>query len=58
MEEYAFSQAFEQIFRVGFLLSAACLIVYGLHIERRWALYTSVLDLCSSSCWNSTNHAL
>lgn len=44
MEEYAFSQAFEQIFRVGFLLSAACLIVYGLHIERRWALYTSVLS--------------
>ena len=44
MEEYAFSQAFEQVFRVGFLLSAACLIVYVLGIERKWALYTSVLS--------------
>lgn len=29
MEEYAFSQAFEQVFRVAFLLSAACLVVYA-----------------------------
>lgn len=44
MEEYAFSQAFEQIFRVGFLLSVSCLFVYGLHMERKWALYASVLS--------------
>ncbi|MGN8809143.1 oligosaccharide flippase family protein [Absicoccus porci] len=44
MGEYAFSQAFEQIFRVGFLLSAACLMVYVLHWERKWALYASVLS--------------
>lgn len=29
MEEYAFSQAFEQVFRVAFLLSTACLVVYA-----------------------------
>lgn len=44
MEEYAFSQAFEQIFRVGFLLSAACLLVYGFHMDRVWALYGAVLS--------------
>lgn len=44
MEEFAFSQVFEQIFRVGFLLSVSCLIVYVLHMERRWALYASVLS--------------
>lgn len=44
MEEYAFSQAFEQLFRVGFLLSAACLIVYVFGWERKWALYASVLS--------------
>lgn len=44
MEEYAFSQVFEQIFRVGFLLSVSCLIVYVLGMERRWALYASVLS--------------
>lgn len=44
MEEYAFSQAFEQLFRVGFLLSAACLIVYALGWERKYALYVSVLS--------------
>lgn len=44
MGEYAFSQAFEQIFRVGFLLSAACLLVYVFHWERKWALYASVLS--------------
>ena len=40
--EYAFSQTFEQIFRVGFLLSVSCLLVYGLGMERKWALYASV----------------
>lgn len=44
MEEYAFSQAFEQIFRVGFLLSASCLAVYVMGMERKWALYASVLS--------------
>lgn len=44
MEQYAFSQAFEQIFRVGFLLSVSCLFVYVLGWERRWALYASVLS--------------
>lgn len=44
MEEYAFSQAFEQIFRVGFLLSVACLMVYGLGMARVWALYAAVLS--------------
>lgn len=42
IEEYAFSQTFEQIFRVGFLLSASCLCVYALGMERKWALYASV----------------
>lgn len=44
MEQYAFSQAFEQIFRVGFLLSISCLFVYVIGLERRWALYASVLS--------------
>lgn len=44
MEEYAFSQAFEQLFRVGFLLSVSCLIVYVLGMDRKWALYASVLS--------------
>lgn len=44
MEEYAFSQAFEQIFRVGFLLSVSCLVVYVFGWERKWALYASVLS--------------
>ena len=44
MEEYAFSQAFEQLFRVGFLLGMACLIVYAFGWERKWALYASVLS--------------
>ncbi len=44
MEEYAFSQAFEQIFRVGFLLSISCLFVYVLGFERKYALYASVLS--------------
>lgn len=44
MEEYAFSQAFEQLFRVGFLLSVSCLFVYVLNMERKWALYVSVLS--------------
>ena len=40
--EYAFSQTFEQIFRVAFLLGTSCLIVYGFGWERKWALYASV----------------
>ncbi len=44
MQEYAFSQAFEQFFRVGFLLSASYLAVYVLHRERRYALYIAVLS--------------
>lgn len=42
IEEYAFSQTFEQIFRVGFLLSVSCLCVYVFKMERKWALYASV----------------
>lgn len=44
MEQYAFSQAFEQVFRVGFLLSISCLFVYIIGLERKWALYVSVLS--------------
>ncbi len=44
MQEYAFSQAFEQLFRVGFLLSVSYLLVYVLHKERMWALYTAVMS--------------
>lgn len=44
MEEYAFSQAFEQLFRVGFLLSVSCIVVYGLHMDNKWALYAAVLS--------------
>ncbi len=44
MEEYAYSQAFEQVFRVGFLLSVACLLVYGFHTDRVFALYGAVLS--------------
>ncbi len=46
MEEYAFSQAFEQVFRVAFLLSVSCLVVYGWHWDKKWALYVAV---CSTS---------
>ncbi|MDO4467943.1 MAG: oligosaccharide flippase family protein [Bacillota bacterium] len=42
MTEYAFSQAFEQFFRVGFLLGVSCLAIYALGMERKWALYISV----------------
>lgn len=42
MEEYAFSQTFEQFVRVGFLLGVSCLLVYGFHTDRVWALYASV----------------
>lgn len=42
MEEYAFSQTFEQFVRVGFLLGVSCLLVYGFHADRVWALYASV----------------
>lgn len=44
MQEYAFSQAFEQLFRVGFLLSVSWLLVYVLNKERKFALYTAVLS--------------
>lgn len=44
MAEYAFSQTFEQIFRVGFLLSAAYVIVYILNMDRVFALYAAVMS--------------
>ena len=44
MSQYAFSQAFEQFFRVGFLLGLSYLLVYVLNLERKWALYISVLS--------------
>lgn len=44
MEEYAFSQAFEQIFRVAFLLGVSCLLVYGFKLSSVWALYAAVLS--------------
>lgn len=42
MTEYAFSQSFEQIFRVAFLLTMAYLIVYVWDMERVYALYAAV----------------
>ena len=44
MQEYAFSQVFEQIFRVGFLLTCAYLVVYVFHMDRVYALYFAVLS--------------
>ena len=44
MSQYAFSQAFEQFFRVGFLLGLSYLLVYVFNLERKWALYISVLS--------------
>ena len=44
MEEYAFSQAFEQVFRVAFLLSTACLVVYAFGWNKKYALYAAVLS--------------
>lgn len=44
MSQYAVSQVFEQIFRVGFLLTAAYIIVYVLHMDRRYALYVAVMS--------------
>ena len=44
MGEYAFSQSFEQIFRVGFLLSVSYVMVYLLGFERKYALYAAVLS--------------
>lgn len=44
MVEYAISQSFEQIFRVGFLLSSAYVLVYTLHMDRTYALYAAVLS--------------
>lgn len=46
MEEYAFSQSFEQLVRVGFLLIGACLSVYVFDMERKWALYIAVFSTC------------
>lgn len=44
MEEYAYSQAYEQIFRVAFLLGVSCLLVYGFHLSSVYALYAAVLS--------------
>lgn len=44
MEEYAYSQAFEQIFRVAFLLGVGCLLVYGFGLSSVYALYAAVLS--------------
>ena len=44
MEEYAFSQAFEQVFRVAFLLSVACLVVYAFGWDKKYALYAAVMS--------------
>lgn len=44
MEEYAFSQAFEQGFRVAFLLSTACLVVYAFGWDKKYALYAAVMS--------------
>ena len=44
MEEYAFSQAFEQVFRVAFLLSVACLVVYVFGWDKKYALYAAVMS--------------
>lgn len=44
MVEYAFSQTFEQIFRVGFLLSMAYILVYVLNMDKKYALYVAVLS--------------
>jgi O-antigen/teichoic acid export membrane protein len=44
MGEYAFTQVFEQLIRVGFLLTAAYLIVYVFHMDRTYALYAAVVS--------------
>ena len=44
MEQYAFSQVFEQFFRVGFMLSISWMLVYMFHMERKWALYAAVVS--------------
>ncbi len=44
MVEYAFSETFEQIVRVGFLLSVSYMVVYILHWDRKFALYAAVLS--------------
>lgn len=41
-EVYSKSQVLEQVYRVGFLLGMAFLIVYIFEIDRLWALYASV----------------
>ncbi len=56
MEEYAFSQVFEQIFRVGFLLGMSCLLVYAFGMDRKWALYCSVASTSHCChCWVVAN---
>ncbi len=42
MGEYAVSQVFEQVFRVGFLLSVSYILVYMLNLDSKYALYTAV----------------
>ncbi len=44
MGQYAVSQVFEQIFRVGFLLSISYALVYVFHFERKYALYVAVMS--------------
>ena len=44
MQEYAFTQVFEQLIRVGFLLTGAYLIVYVFQMDRKYALYCAVLS--------------
>lgn len=44
MGEYAVSQVFEQIFRVGFLLAMAYAVVYILGLDRKYALYVAVMS--------------
>jgi O-antigen/teichoic acid export membrane protein len=49
MQEYAFSQAFEQFIRVAFLLTFASIAVYVLDMSRVWALYIAVLSTSVSA---------
>ena len=49
MEEYAFSQAFEQVFRVAFLLSTACLVVYAFGWDKKYALYAAVMSTSAAT---------
>ncbi len=42
LKVYAFTQVFEQIVRIGFLLSASCIAVYAFNMDRVWAAYMGV----------------